>query len=295
MIRNQLYKEIPLFKLQVFSDFVRHKTLTKTGRAIGMSTADVNNVILSIEKTLGGQVYLRKMDRLILTEKGDELLRVAEKVLAAMEELDLDTIKDKPQEITIASTLWDAENVFPPVLCKFKEKFPDVEVKLKVGAEYINLSNNEFDISLGLFIAKHPEIDQRFIGEADVGFFATKKYLDKFGTPSKVEEVKGHHLLVHEMIPPLPDQIYRNNFYSLVTNSYTPIVDLALTNNGLALLPTQMVLDSPNLSKSLIRVLPDFIAYRYSIFFLCRQQTEKKEMVEAIFEYVKENNSYQQK
>lgn len=286
---RQYYREIQLHKMQVFVDFCRHKTLTKTGRALGMTTADVNNVIMSIEKTLGGPVFIRKMDRLVLTEAGEEFLQVSEKVLSAIEDIDLNAIQEKPtKELNIATTVWDAQFIFPDVVKKFKDIHPDVNLNLFVGTEFIDLTNNDCDIAIGGYVAKQPEIKQRLIAELTLKFFATANYLKKNGTPKNVQDIKGHSLIVHTAMPPLPDHIFRNNTFSLTSNSYLPLVDFALNDLGMVVLPSEMLSFDKKAAKELVPVVPEFEAHRFSMFFLSRQKTNKEEFVDTLFDLIKE-------
>lgn len=282
------FKEIAIEKMEVFVAFVHHKTLTKTGRAIGMSTSGVNNVILSIEKTLGEPLYLRKVGRLILTEMGAALFRVSQEVLAAIENVHFEKSKDKNQQITIAATIWDSEYILPDVLRKFKKKYPNVTVKLLVGTEYINLANDECDVSIGLYVAKHAEINQRLITECILKLYASKEYLDKRGTPTSFAELKGHCLLIHTSTPPLPDHIHRNNKYELLANSFTPLLDFALDGLGIAVLPSQVLTCKEKYARELVSILPEFEAQRYGMFFLSRRTSDKEEMAETLFQLIKE-------
>lgn len=288
---RQYYREIQLHKMQVFIDFCRHKTLTKTGRALGMTTSDVNNVIMSIEKTLGGPVFLRKSDRLVLTEAGEEFLKVSESVLGAIENIDLNVIQEPPaKELNVAASIWDSENILPQALRKFRNIHPDVTVNLMIGTEYMDLTDNDYDVSLGLYISKHTEINQRFLMERTVFFYGNAEYLKKNGHPTTIESIKNHKLFIHKSTPPLPDHLYRNNTYALVANSYAPLVDAAINGDGLALLPNQILTKANKHDNTLLQVVPEFIAHQYSIFFLSRQKTDKKEYVETLFGLVKEQH-----
>lgn len=277
------FEEISLNKMKVFVAFVHHKTLTKTGRALGLSTSAINNVILSIEKTLGEQVFIRKMDHLTLTETGEELFQVAQEIMAVLEKVDLKKKKEKATEITVAATVWDTEFLLSAPLKEFKKTYPNVTLNLTVNTEYYNLSNNDCDVSIGLYAAKHPEINQRLITESTLKLYATQNYLKKYSSPKNMQDLKGHTLLTHKAMPPLPDNIYRDNQYGTTANSYTPLLDLALANLGIVVLPSEMA------TKDLVPVLPEFEAHRFGLFYLSRKSSDKEEFVEALFHLVKKH------
>lgn len=291
MIKHQFYKEIPLFKMEIFNQFVQHKTLSKTGRALGLTPADVNNVILGIEKALGEPIYLRKLDRLVLTERGEEFLKICQAMIEAIEKLDLDDKTSKPEEITLAASLWDAEHYLPEILVEFAKKYPDVSVNLLVGADQTAMNNPDCDAAIGLALPKRPEIQQRLLLEVVIKLCASKNYLKKHSMMTAIRDLKGHRILNHSSLPPLPDSMFRNNHYAVTADSFAPLIELVLRDQGIALMPSQIFDLNEKCAKNCVEVLPDFDVQRYGLYFLSRPVSSKTEMIETLFNLISKKYS----
>ena len=75
-------------RLQVFTVAARQLSFSKTAKIMGISQPAVSKHIALLEKELGGALFLRISQTLVLTKKGEQLLEIADKILALYQSID---------------------------------------------------------------------------------------------------------------------------------------------------------------------------------------------------------------
>ncbi len=142
-------------QLRIIREAVRRGyNLTEVANALHTSQSGVSKHIKDLEDELGIDLFVRKDKRMLgLTEPGEELARIAERML--MDAANIKRLADQHARsdhgvLVIATTHTQARYVLPPAIKAFRDTYPDVR--------------------LILHQASPKEIAQLLIdGEADVG------------------------------------------------------------------------------------------------------------------------------
>lgn len=130
--------------------------LTSAAQAMFTSQPGVSRQILELEEELGITIFERSGKRLTgLTEAGETILRIAERLL-----LDAENLKQVGREfadatagtMTIATTHNQARHVLPQVVQTFRSDYPDVRIALKQGgpetiADWVVSGDADFGIA----------------------------------------------------------------------------------------------------------------------------------------------------
>ncbi len=124
-----------LQQLRIIRETVRAKfNVTEAANAIYASQSGVSKQIRDLEEELGVALFRRRGKRLLgLTELGEEVVRIADRVL-----LEAENIKQAASQfavrdrglVEIATTHTQARYVLPEVILKFKKQFPQVRLVL---------------------------------------------------------------------------------------------------------------------------------------------------------------------
>ncbi len=112
--------------------------LTKVANELFTSQSGVSKQIKELEAELKFEIFIRRGKRLVgLTEAGENAARVIDKLLQ-----EADNLKRVSQQfaqadkgrLIIAATHNQATYVLPPILLRFTQQFPGVEVELRQGS-----------------------------------------------------------------------------------------------------------------------------------------------------------------
>lgn len=124
-----------LQQLRIVRETVRAKfNVTEAANTIFASQSGLSKQIRDLEEELGVAIFHRRGKRLLgLTELGEEVVRIADKVL-----LEADNIRQAASQfavsdrgvLEIATTHTQARYVLPSVIVAFKERYPEVRLVL---------------------------------------------------------------------------------------------------------------------------------------------------------------------
>jgi LysR family cys regulon transcriptional activator len=122
-------------QLRIIRETVRRNfNLTEVANALFTSQSGVSRHIKDLEDELGVELFVRRGKRLLgLTEPGNELIGIVERMLLDAKNIkrlaDQFSSSDKG-ELTVATTHTQARYALPPVVVKFKEAYPKVQLIL---------------------------------------------------------------------------------------------------------------------------------------------------------------------
>ncbi len=134
---------------------LRRFNLTEVGKALNTSQSGVSKHIKDFEDELGVELYVRRGKRLLaLTEPGQEVAAIAQRVLVELANIKLVGERYRNEEIgvlTIATTHTQARYALPDVIAGFKQRYPGVHLRLHQAgpAEIVQmLLDGEADIGI---------------------------------------------------------------------------------------------------------------------------------------------------
>ena len=132
--------ELELRHLRVFVTVVEAGGHTRAARSLGLSQSTVSETLISLERTLGTELFRKSGKGVALTRSGEALLPHARRILAMTGELvsQLASVTaDVKGTLTVAAVESISTYVLPPRLAALREKWPGVrvEVATRVCAE----------------------------------------------------------------------------------------------------------------------------------------------------------------
>lgn len=154
-------------QLRIIREAVRRSyNLTEVANALNTSQSGVSKHIKDLEDELGVDLFVRKGKRMLgLTEPGEELARIAERMLmdaANIKRLADQHAKSEHGALVIATTHTQARYVLPPAIKSFRAAYPDVRLILHQASpkEIAQLlSDGEADVGIATeALAGSPEL-----------------------------------------------------------------------------------------------------------------------------------------
>ena len=165
-------------------------SLSGAARALGLTQPTVGRQIEALEASLGAVLFTRSPGGLRATEAAMALQPHAQAMASAAEAL-LRTASgeaDQPRGVVrvTASHIVGAE-ILPPILTRFHEAHPEVIIELDLSDRQEDLLRREADIAVRMARPTQGALTARRVGVAPVGLFAHRRYLERHGTPERLE------------------------------------------------------------------------------------------------------------
>jgi LysR family transcriptional regulator for metE and metH len=112
-------------------------SLTRAGDRLHLTQSALSHQLRDIESRLGAALFLRVGKRLVLTPAGERLLASAKDILERLRQAE-DDIRHMGQEhagvLRLTTECYTCYHWLPPLLLRYRRKFPRVEVRIDVAA-----------------------------------------------------------------------------------------------------------------------------------------------------------------
>ena len=188
-------------RLQVFHTVARLLSFTKAAESLHMTQPAVTFQVRQLEEYFNTRLFDRAHNRISLTAAGERVFEYADKIFELYAKMD-NAVRDLTGEISgvliIGASTTIAEYMLPSLLGDFKNKYPDVNVQLRVSNSdgIVHMVENN-DIDLG--VVESPVLNKNLVVEE-----CRKDRLVAIVPPqhvlSKNTEVSIKELLEHEYI-----------------------------------------------------------------------------------------------
>lgn len=187
-------------KLRIFHMVAQAGSFTHAGEALKLSQSAVSRHISALEESLGVTLFHRHARGLILTEQGELLSKAAQEIFSrlALIEGQMADSKDLAEgNLTITAAEFIGSTWLAPRIAKFTDKHPNIRVELILEDRVLNLGMREADAAIRLYKPEQPDLIQRHLSKINLSICAHANYLERFGTPTKVEDLRRHRLIAY--------------------------------------------------------------------------------------------------
>ncbi len=123
-----------LDQLQLFLSITQHRSLTRAGRALGLSPATVSERLKALETDLGARLFDRQGRGVSPTPAGEALRPYVERALDVLRQ-GQDAVRAAAQGsaggVAIAATVTSGAYLLGPALAEFQRTHPQVEIRVR--------------------------------------------------------------------------------------------------------------------------------------------------------------------
>ncbi len=142
------------FRLKIFKKVAEKLSFTKAAKELFITQPAVTKHINRLEQELNIKLFIRKGNKIELTEAGNILLKYAKNIENTYNQLDfeLNALTQKQKgKIKIGASTTITQYVLPQLMANFKSKFKDLSVSVINGnTEQIEKALNNNEINLGI-------------------------------------------------------------------------------------------------------------------------------------------------
>ncbi|RUW47721.1 LysR family transcriptional regulator [Mesorhizobium sp. M8A.F.Ca.ET.021.01.1.1] len=183
-----------LDNIAVFVRVVELGNLSAAGRDMRISPAVASNRIKELEKHLVVRLFNRTTRQLMPTEHGTVFYSGAKQVLEAITEAEaaVSALSGQPRgTIRVTAPLGLGRRLVASGIPDFHDKYPDVEVRLRLSDHNVDIMKEGIDVAFRLGIIEDSSLRMRGIMECERVLVAAPKYLEARGEPTEPQELIG--------------------------------------------------------------------------------------------------------
>jgi DNA-binding transcriptional LysR family regulator len=165
---------------------------------LGQTPSGVSRTIARLEKQLGMTLIHRTTRRLDLTEEGAWLLARARRILADLDETESLAAHARAQPaglVRVNAATPALDHLVAPLLAGFLDAYPQVQVELASGETVVDLIEEKADVAIRIGELPDSTLNARRLGESRIRVLASPGYLERHGTPGRVDELARHRLV----------------------------------------------------------------------------------------------------
>lgn len=264
-MRNPLSRLPSLDLLRGFVAVARRMSITQAAEDLHLTQSAVSRQVKGLEDHLQLPLFTRQHRAIALTPEGERLFRVADACLSQLGEA-LDGLKARaePAPVTITATIGMTALWLLPLLGRFQQAHPAIDVRVAASNRVIDLSREGVDLALRYGPGDWAAIGGRHLFDEHVLAVASPS-LGLHGLPGE-QALAQAVLLDHEDMPNTwlrwPDWLRASGFKGvrprgrLGFNQYDQVIYAAVAGQGLAL--GRLPLIEPMLQDGRLVVLPQF-------------------------------------
>jgi LysR family transcriptional regulator, transcriptional activator for dmlA len=176
------------------------RSLSGAARALDLSPPAATKRLSLIERRLGARLVNRTTRSVSLTPEGETYLRYATQIAAQVREMEeaIAGAHGAPQGLLrINTTLGFGRTTIAPLVSEFARRYPDVEVQFEVTDRPVDLIEGAYDMAIRFGELPDSRLSARRIMSNRRFLCASPRYLERCGTPARVEDLQRHRCIVH--------------------------------------------------------------------------------------------------
>jgi len=190
-------------QLHVFLVVARLRSFSAAARELGVSTSAVSQAVRQLEQHLRVTLLTRTTRSVAVTEAGQRLVASADPALRHAFEA-LAEASARPGEIVghlrLSVPNVAVPHVLAPILPKFRERHPQIEVELVAEDRFVDIVKEGYDAGVRLTEAIERDMIQvRLTGAFRFIVVAAPSYLARHGTPERPEDLLRHECLTFRL------------------------------------------------------------------------------------------------
>ena len=285
--------------LGFFSALAMAGSLSAAAREMGITTAAVSKHLSQMESRLGVPLITRTTRRMSLTVEGDFLLRHARSILAEMADLEqqLGASRSKPSGLLrVNSTLGFGRSHVGPLISRFTQQYPQVDVQLQLSVDPPALTEDAFDVCIRFGPPPDTRVISRKIANNQRLLCAAPSYIARHGEPISPADLVRHNFIsirqggeAYGVIKLLRGRSGKTETIktrgNLTTNDGSIAVQWALDGHGI-LMRAEWDIRTYLAQGQLVQILPQFRTPDADIYAVYPAQHKSAARVKAFVDFI---------
>lgn len=251
----------------------------------------VGRRIQALERRLGAKLFDRHRHGMEVTPAARGVLVQAESMLSNATSIErhlagLD--REMSGLVRVAATEGLAAQWLVPRLTQLRRLHADIVAQVIVGDQVLDLATRQADLAIRFFRPTSNQLVAARVGQFSMSIFASPAYVEHYGMPQSLEDLRDHQLVDHTTLHALPamkpwsETIERSTSVVLRTNSSHSAMEAVKEGWGLAVFPSYS-----SKSANLVAAPIDLGIVR-DIWLVSHEETNKGARIRAVIDYIRE-------
>lgn len=175
------------------------QSFTKASDKLSTSVAHISRKVSALEERLAVKLFNRTTRQVTLTEVGQLYYTQCKELVEGLEiaELSISQMQSTPKGlIKVTAPATYGEQHISPLLIKFLKQYPEIELELILTNHRLDLIDAGIDLAIRLGSINDTSMIAKKLTSRQLHVCASQTYLDKYGTPDTLSDLKKHQCLV---------------------------------------------------------------------------------------------------
>lgn len=189
--------------VEAFVAVVEHGSFTAGAVALSTTASVLSRAVARLETRLGRQLLQRTTRRLGLTDAGRRYLEQARSAFSQFEGAGREVLGQEGElagRVRLSVPTTYGHYRLPPLLARFAQLYPQVQVALNITNRNVDLVAEGFDLAIRLGHLPDSGLVARKLEDAPLLLVASPQYVKRMGAPQTVEDLH-HHVCLPFMMP----------------------------------------------------------------------------------------------
>ena len=185
--------------MAAFVAVVEQESFSKAGRELRLSTAVVSARVAKLEQHLGVRLLNRTTRQVSPTEEALEFYEECKKILSQVEvaEAVLASRRSSPSgALKITAPVVFGRRYIAPLLTSFKEVAPDLQIRLSLTDEFVDMVADGVDVAIRIAPLKDSALKSVHLAESPRILCASPDYVRRYGRPENLQDLLAHNCLL---------------------------------------------------------------------------------------------------
>jgi len=190
---------------EIFRRVAETGSFSKAAKDLRISQPTVSKVIAELEQQLGAQLVVRTTRGVSLSELGQEVYKGSQKLIDSYEQLkqitSSENLEPKGRIKLSCPVIFAQINIFP-FLDRFLDKYPKIELEIKLSDETADLISEGIDCAVRIGELSDSTLIAKRVGTMRRVVAATPEYFKKYGTPKCPKDLENHNCIISSKFNP---------------------------------------------------------------------------------------------
>ncbi len=186
--------------IPIFTAVVELGSFSEASRKLGITKSAVSKRISTLETHLGAKLIQRTTRKLSLTEAGEQYYSYIHRAKSLVNEGEdaISSLQGSPKgHLKVSVPMVFGELHIAPLLSEFLRLYPDIKLNLSMDDKVVDLVKDGLDMTLRIGALSDSNLVARKLSPCHSVLCASPGYLEKYGTPTAINDLKQHNCLYY--------------------------------------------------------------------------------------------------